>query len=71
MPTTVNAATGWKLAKAICDANGIDATMTRRVVLDIRSDDVAVLYVEMLASTKTVSIDWADVGATVKVETLP
>lgn len=47
---------GRDLIAEICAAQGIDAADVRRVVIDLKYGDVAMLYIQMIASRKALEV---------------
>ena len=50
--------TGGALLKALAPVVGFDVSVIRRIVLDVRLDDVIVVYVELLGDSRLVEINW-------------
>jgi len=58
---------GSGLIERIAEAQGIDAARIRRIVVDARFDDVAIVYVELIGTEKLLGVDWGAAGVEVRV----
>ncbi|HUT62261.1 MAG TPA: hypothetical protein VNA25_30860 [Phycisphaerae bacterium] len=66
-------ARGWNVAKAddlvekVCKPLGIDPSLARRVVIDLKYDDPVIVYVELMGSVELLDVDWDAIFGDVKV----
>jgi len=58
---------GVSLIEAIAKAQGMDASHIRRIVVDVKFNDVARVYVELAGSRELLEVNWADTDIEVKV----
>jgi len=47
-----------ELAKAVCEAVGLNSTQVARIIVDMRAEEFVRIFVEMYGSSKLLELDW-------------
>lgn len=58
--------TRYALVNAICEQAGIDPNYVRRIVIDLQLNEVAKVYVELMADDATLGVDLTQMDIKIK-----